>query len=376
MSTRANPVVIGGFVVGAVALLVVALLVWGGTGLFRTKLDYVLFFDSAVTGLNKGGPVLGRGVKVGEVTDVQVRWGTPLVAVYVTLEPQALKGAAEDGPSRAIERLVRDEGLRAQLRMQSFVTGVLYVALDFRPDTPIVFRGGQQRVPEIPTIPSDIEVWTAKLERFAKKIEKVPLDEIGQNVEAILEDVKGIVESKGTRDLLPNANLAVIDARKLIHRVDEQIEPLLAEIKSTLARANGALDAVRTLAVDVDTRVDPLALQAEGTLKMAQAAIGDARPLIEDVRRLAAKLDAQVDPVLDSIRHTSDTARTTLERAQVTIGNVDGVLDQESSLGFELFQTLKEIRAAAQSLRALADYLERVPDAPVHGLRRPRAEAK
>jgi paraquat-inducible protein B len=211
MSTRANPVVIGGFVVGAVALLVVALLVWGGTGLFRTKLDYVLFFDSAVTGLNKGGPVLGRGVKVGEVTDVQVRWGTPLVAVYVTLEPQALKGAAEEGPSRAIERLVRDEGLRAQLRMQSFVTGVLYVALDFRPDTPIVFRGGQQRVPEIPTIPSDIEVWTAKLERFAKKIEKVPLDEIGQNVEAILEDVKGIVESKGTRDLLPNANLAVID---------------------------------------------------------------------------------------------------------------------------------------------------------------------
>src|SRR4029450_11866163 len=87
-------------------------------------------------------------------------------------------------------------------------------------------------------------------------------------------------------------------------------------------------------------------------------------------------LIAQVDPVLDSIRHTSDTARTTLERAQVTIGNVDGVLDQESSLGFELFQTLKEIRAAAQSLRALADYLERVPDAPVHGLGRPRAGGK
>src|SRR5262245_36936656 len=103
MSTRANPAVIGGFVVGAVVLLVVALLVWGGTGLFRTKLNYVLFFDSAVTGLNKGGPVLARGVKVGEVTDVQIQWGTPLIAVYVTLEPQTVKGTAlEADPSRAI----------------------------------------------------------------------------------------------------------------------------------------------------------------------------------------------------------------------------------------------------------------------------------
>ena len=101
MSTRPNPTVIGAFVVGAVALLMVALLVWGGTGLFRTKLNYVLFFDSAVTGLNKGAPVLARGVKIGEVTDVQIRWGTPLVAVYVALEPEALKGTAEGGPARS-----------------------------------------------------------------------------------------------------------------------------------------------------------------------------------------------------------------------------------------------------------------------------------
>ena len=75
MSIRANPMVIGAFVIGAVVLLLAALLVWGGSGLFRTKLEYVLFFDSAVTGLNKGSPVLARGVKVGEVTDIQLRWG-------------------------------------------------------------------------------------------------------------------------------------------------------------------------------------------------------------------------------------------------------------------------------------------------------------
>src|SRR5207342_2069367 len=129
MSTRPNPAVIGAFVVGAVALLMVALLVWGGTGFLRTKLNYVLFFDSAVTGLNKGAPVMFRGVKIGEVTDIQIRWGTPLVAVYVSLEPEALKGTAEGGAARRIEQVAREGGLRAQLRMQSFVTGVLYIAL-------------------------------------------------------------------------------------------------------------------------------------------------------------------------------------------------------------------------------------------------------
>ena len=376
MSARANPMVIGAFVVGAAALLMVALLVWGGTGLFRTRLDYVLFFDAAVTGLNKGAPVLARGVKVGEVTDVQLRWGTPVIAVYIALEPQALKGTAEAGPARAIERAVREDGLRAQLRMQSFVTGVLYVALDVRPDTPIVLRGLDPRVPELPTIPTDLEVWTAKLERFAATIEKVPLEQMAQTTAAVLDNVKKIVESKETRDLFRNTNAAIADARTLVHRVDAQVDPLLAQLKGTLARLDTAVDAAQKLVLDVDSRVDPLATQADAALKAAQAAIGDARPLIEDMRRVVARLDAQTDPLLTSIRSTSDTARATMERAQLTLGGMDRALEQESPLGFELFETMKELRAAAQALRALADYLERMPDAPLYGVRRPSGGAK
>jgi len=253
--------------------------------------------------------------------------------------------------------------------MQSFVTGVLYVALDIRPDTPIVLRGDDPRVPELPTIPTDLEVWTAKLERFAERIEKIPLDQIGRTAAALLEDVKGIVESKETRTLLPNANSAIGDARAVVHRVDAQIDPLFAELKDTLARFDTTLDAARKLVLDVNGRVDPLATPAEAALKSAQAAI-------EDMRGLLAKLDAQADPLLTSLRKTSDSAGATMERAQFTLAGVDRTLDQESPLGFELFQMMKEFRAAAQALGSLADYLERVPDAPVYGLRRPRGGAK
>jgi phospholipid/cholesterol/gamma-HCH transport system substrate-binding protein len=377
MSTRVNSAAIGAFVVGAIVLLLVALLVWGGTGLFRSKLTYVLFFDSAVTGLNKGAPVLARGVKIGEVTDVQLRWGTRgVIGVYVGLEPDLVKGMAAGGPAQALERAVQQDGLRAQLRLESFVTGVLYVAFDLRPDTPIVLRGLDPKVPEMPTIPTDIEVWTAKLERFAEKIEKIPLDHIGQSAAAVLDGVRNMVDSKEAQDLLRNADAAIGDARTLVRHVDAQIDPLIGQIRQTLARLDGGLDAARKLVTDVDGRVDPLVTQAEATLKSAQTALDDARPLIEDLRRIAGKLDAQADPLLTSLRGTSDAARVTLERAQVTLGSVDQTLEQDSPLGLELFQMLRELRAAAVALRSLADYLERVPDAPVYGIRRPSGASR
>jgi paraquat-inducible protein B len=326
--------------------------------MFRPKLDYVLFFDASVSGLNRGAPVLARGVKVGEVTDVQLRWGTPIIAVYIALEPEALKGVPEGGPRRAVERAVREDGLRAQLRMQSFVTGVLYVALEVRPGTPIVLRGLEPKVPELPTIPADLDVWTAKLERLADKLDGVPLDQIARTMGVILEDVKRIVESKEAQDLVRNASAAMGEARALVHRVNIQIDPLLAQLKGTLAR------------------VDPVAVKAEAALDAAQGAINDVRPVIESLRHVAAKLDAEADPLLASIRNTSDTARATLEGAQLTLGNVDRTLDQESPLGFELFEMMREFRGAAHSLRSLADYLERMPDAPVYGVRRPRGGVK
>jgi paraquat-inducible protein B len=359
MSTRTNSIVIGAFVVGAVVLLLLALVVWGGAGWFRKKLDYVLFFDAAVTGLNMGAPVLARGVRVGEVSDVQLQWGRHgLVAVYIILQPEALKGIAEGGPRQAVDRAVREDGLRAQLRMQSFVTGVLYVALDVRPGTPIVLRGLDPKVPELPTVPADLDVWTAKLERFADKIEKIPLDQIAGTTAAVLEDVKKLVESREAQDLFRNTNATITEARALLRNVNAQIDPLMAQLKGTLAR------------------VEPVTTKAEATLDAAQAAIADVRPVIENLRALAARLDAQADPLLTSIRSTSDSARATLEGAQVTLGSVDRTLDQDSPLGYELFETMRELRGAAHAVRSLADYLERVPDAPIYGVRRPKGSVK
>ena len=348
MSMRANPTVIGAFVLGASILLVAGLLLWGGIGLFQPKYRVVMYFDSAVTGLQKGAPVLLRGVRVGEVTDVQMRWGTWLATVYANLEPDVLKGVRPRDLDDAINRVVQDRHLRAQLQMQSLVTGVLYVALDDFPGTPIVLRGIDKDVRELPTVPTDIEKWTAKVEKIADALEALPLDEIGRSVIATVDEARRILKSPEVASALKNLDALLADSRGLVRRVD-------------------------TLAGNVNDQVVPISAEAQAALKSTQATLANAPALVADVRRVVAKVDAQIEPLLASLKQSSDTAGTTLERAQLTLAGVDGTLNQDSALGYELVASLRELHETLRSLGSLADYLERNPDALLYGVRRPTA---
>jgi len=346
MSVRANPAVIGAFVVGACIVLVAGLVLWGGTAMFKPRLRYVMFFDTAVSGLQKGAPVQLRGVRIGQVTEVQVRWDTPLIAVYVEFDPSVLKGVPQGGIDSAIRAAIQDRGQRAQLRMQSFVTGVLYIAVDNFPGTPIVLRGLDPSVPEIPTVPTTIDVWTAKLEKIANSLAALPLDELARSMISTIDEARRILKSPEVARSLKSLDVALAESRDLVRHADG-------------------------LVTNVNTQVGPLAGDARASLQSAQAALARVPALVEDVRRVLAKVDAHAEPLLTSLQKTSDTAGVTLERAQVTLTGVDGALNQDSPLGYELIRTLREVRELSRSLGSLADFLERNPDVAVYGVRRP-----
>src|SRR5712664_2644302 len=193
MSTRANPTIIGAFVLGASILLVAGLLLWGGTGMFKPKYRVVMYFDAAVTGLQKGAPVLLRGVRVGEVTDVQMRWGTWLATVYADLEPDTLKG-------------VRPR--------------VLYVALDDFPGTPVVLRRLDKDVHELPTVPTTVELWTAKVEKIADALAALPLDELARSTIATVDEARRILKSPEVASSLKSLDVLLSDGRGLVRSVD------------------------------------------------------------------------------------------------------------------------------------------------------------
>jgi paraquat-inducible protein B len=155
-SRRANPAVVGGFVLGAIGLATAVVVVWGSGRFFRHTVTFVSYFSGSVNGLNLGAPVKFRGVQIGSVIEIRSRMeraGTVnpeqfRIPVWFELDPKQI---SELGGTIVLDRVQIDEmiaqGLRAQLQLESIVTGVLYLGVDFFPDSPVVLV--QTERPEI-----------------------------------------------------------------------------------------------------------------------------------------------------------------------------------------------------------------------------------
>src|SRR5689334_10454933 len=124
---KANPKVIGAFVVGAIALAIAALIVFGGGQFFKKAVPMVMFFQGSVGGLAVGNPVTFDGVKIGQVTRVEPVYDAAkqdvLIPVYIELDTQIKSVGPQSGTVLAnLDELIKD-GLRAQLVSESMITG-------------------------------------------------------------------------------------------------------------------------------------------------------------------------------------------------------------------------------------------------------------
>jgi paraquat-inducible protein B len=159
---RSDPRVIGGFVLGAIGLLVAAVLVFGSGQVFRKYERAVVFFQGAVSGLRVGAPVDFRGVQVGSVVEISIQYdvstGRSAIPVVIEIDPARIKTTSRTAEDTrfSIERMV-ERGLRAELRSVSFVTGQMAVQLNFNPRTEARLSGTDQPYPEIPSVPSTFE---------------------------------------------------------------------------------------------------------------------------------------------------------------------------------------------------------------------------
>jgi paraquat-inducible protein B len=343
MAKRANPTAIGAFVVGAVVLIVAGLVLFGSVQWLRRPENYVMFFDSSVTGLNVGAPVEFRGVKVGEVSKIQARWGSEWIAVYVTLDTRHVLGtprAGRDWIKHATER-----GGRAQLRPQSLITGQLYVALDLFPGTPVRLVGLDPSVPEIPTVPTQLQMLTHRLEKVLKGFEAAQLDRLATSAGQTVDDIGALARSPELRAAVRASRELFVNADKLVRRIDHEAGPLLASLKDTS-------DGARRLMARVDGEVATLGA------------------VLKDTQRLMTGVRAEVAPVAASLRGAADAAKVTLETARTTLASVDRTVEEDSRLGYQLARALQELTAAARSLRALSDYLDRHPESLLVGKRR------
>jgi paraquat-inducible protein B len=356
---RANPKLIGAFVVGAVALVVVGVLLLGGAELLTEKQAFVAYFEGSVKGLNVGAPVEFQGVKVGSVTDIQLQFLTAemefRIPVFLQFEPGRISqvGRQVEARGQFLKPLIA-RGLRAQLEMQSFVTGQLMVQLSFLPDTPVKLVG-DGKIPEVPTAPTTMQEVTQTLTQALTDIRQLPIPQlIGQLVETA-QGLNTIVHSPDVKDLIGSMNTTAQVAARGLQRMDEQIGPEVRE------RVNAALEAATALLRDsqqlvrrVDAQVVPISSGLQKTLDATRATLQDSQQLVRHV-------DARVTPMTDNLMETSTRLRATIARLQQVVdGDVVRVLQETN-------KTLQEFSGTARSIRLLTDYLERNPDSLVYG---------
>ncbi len=324
MSSRANPVLIGGFIVGALALIVAAILLFAN-GAFSNPQKNMVFFEGSVNGLNIGALVKLKGVPVGKVIDILVVYDeqrgkviTPVIIEFTPKKLYNLEGGHIDKTSNEDIKLLIKQGLRAQLQTQSLVTGQLFIDLNFRPETPIKLLGGDNPMyPEIPSIPSSREQLESTIEDVMAMVKKMPIQ---QTVESLSNSI-------------------------------QQVEKLLKspQIQSSLATIDHTLKDLQHLLQKVDSKVDPLAKDLQLT--------------IQESRQLVAKVNKNVEPLMQDARNTLKSTAGTMDQARTTLTTIDQATTQNSNLDM----AMKDLASAAKSLRVLADYLERHPDALIYG---------
>ena len=358
MIQRANPKLIGGFVLGAVALVVIGVLLLGGAKFLTEKRTFVAYFEGSVKGLNVGASVEFQGVKVGSVTDIQLQFLTEdlevRIPVFLQFEPGKITRLGEHvDPKRQYLKPLVERGLRAQLEMQSIVTGQLIVQLGFHPDTPIRLVG-DGKIPEIPTVPTAMQEVAQNVTHALAEIRQLPIPQLMGQLLETAQGLKTIVHSPEVKSLIGSLSATAQVAERSLQRVDDQTAQVVARLNHTLEAATALLRDGQQLVRRVDTQVVPM---ADGIQKSLDAF----RTTMKDSDQLIRHVDARLTPMADNLMETSSRLRATIARLQQVVdGDVVRVLQDTN-------KTMQEFTGTARSIRLLADYLERNPDSLVYG---------
>jgi paraquat-inducible protein B len=335
MAKQVSKTVIGGFVISAIALLVIGIVIFGGGKFFTKTIKYVLFFDRSVKGLNVGAPVVFRGVEIGSVDSVVIRADTDKltvdIPVVIEIEPDRFQTTGEIKlPKNPYDRakVLIEGGLRAQLTLESMVTGQLMIEMDFFPDTPVRLTGIDAGYPELPTMPTSFE-------QLTQKLKKIPIEEIFEKLLSAINNIEKVLSAPELMDTVRNVKETTQNANQLIQSADKMIKD------------------ADTLVLNIARQVDPLSKNLRG-------AVGD-------VRKLLKNADGQIQPVSAKLQDALVSARKALDGAKATLATIDTFAAERSAFRIKLDASLEEIAAASRSVRALTEYLERHPEALLQG---------
>jgi paraquat-inducible protein B len=334
MSKKADATVVGLFVLGAILIAVGAIVFFGTTKLFTKEKRMVCYFQQSVAGLQIGSAVKFKGVPIGQVTKIQIRFNpdaTTYVKIIFDIDADTVVnslGADVNLFDDAESRRQDARGMRATLAYESFITGVLYLELDYHQDVPppMYFEGkgseGREKefFAEVPTLPSNLEAIMDNATKALAKLSKIDFEALGQELQVLLQTA--------------NHGLSQIQFGELsaaIKRTADSISGFASspDLKNTILAAHAALDNLSQTLITLQAQIDPLSKKL--------------LPALEEWRKTAVQ--------------------------------VNSVLAPQGDLRYQLSGTLSQVGDMAKSLQRLSEFLERNPNALIFG-RKPQAKSQ
>ena len=246
---------------------------------YTIKSRYKLFFKDSVRGLEVGAPVEFQGIKVGEVIDMELNFDPNAfdfqVPVTIELEPQRLGFVApNESIKEKMDRVLINKGLRAQLKTGSLLTGKLFIDFDFFPDAEPATLETVDGYDVLPTVPTTIEAIAASLNRFMKRLDQLPMEEIGRDLQQTVAGVERIVNSPDLKSSLDSLEKILAEVKQLSASTNAETLPrlnaALDQLGQTLIELNGALNADAPLRHDLRMTLRELAGAGRALRELAE----------------------------------------------------------------------------------------------------------
>lgn len=393
MAAKMRATAIGIFVLTGCCLAVLMIIAFGGRNLFASMLEYRLYIDKSVKGLSIGSPVMFRGVRIGQVSDIRLSYRERMsessteswpIEVTIQLQPATLgvKMRWQDtlpagirsrifeqdnlqNVRNLLQHMVETEGLRAQLQSLSLLTGTLFVELNFFPDSPWTKQMAKDLKQGI--IPVEISA----IERLKKSLVKRDFSNHLDMLTLALQDFSSFVNEGKFRKLLEDLSSSAANANQMLANGTRDLAPVMRQAGAVFVLLEGVLN-------QLDKSIAPLLDSAQGSMQAIVQQTGkvseEVRDLtkttkgfIERLERITSSHEPNIQELFENLRDSSTSMNSVMKEVKALVVQLKESSAPDSTLQADLKEALTELEKAALSMRSLAEFLRRNPESLLQG---------
>lgn len=255
MSNNSNPNYfrLGIFVLAAIGALLTIILIFGSGQLFKKSFTIETYIKQSVTGLDAGAAVRFRGVKIGQVTSINLSGDVyereipmPERREYVVVRMQIFGDKVE---LTNLQIYLKDN-LRARIKSMG-ITGVNYVELDFYPSAtqynPLPYTW-EAEYPVVPSMPNQADEIISGIQKLIGALNSLDVDGTQKKFDALLGNLNKLMAGDGK----DNAGLinSVKDLNVLLERIakvtdKDQLNILMRELVATMVSLRQTVTSVQ-----------------------------------------------------------------------------------------------------------------------------------